>query len=117
MLNIIDKDFSAQVQSVSAFTKKGRHTTTRIFLHEFSFGGIVYDMPGLKEIDFVDILRIDLRNYYPEFLNLPENCKFKNCTHSHEKDCSIKRLVNQSIIHPIRYQNYLQILSFLKDSW
>ncbi|HMB00247.1 MAG TPA: ribosome small subunit-dependent GTPase A, partial [Spirochaetota bacterium] len=55
LLNNLDASFNEKVRPVSSFTRRGRHTTNMIRRHELSFGGTVFDMPGLKEIDFIDV--------------------------------------------------------------
>ena len=114
LLNNIDPEYQGKTQEISSFTKKGRHTTTKIYRYNFSFGGVFYDMPGLKELDFVSITQKELKQYYPEFEEHQSQCKFKNCTHSHELECGIKKAVDKSLIHLTRYQNYLQIFSQLE---
>ena len=114
MLNNIDPSFNQEVKEVSSFTKRGRHTTKRIRLHHLSFGGLVYDMPGLKEIDFIDIHASELTHYYFEFAIHAKNCQFKDCLHHHEKNCEVKLALNNKLISLFRYENYLNVLKSLK---
>ena len=52
----------------------------------------------------------ELRDAFREFSNYP--CPFKDCFHTNEKECSIKKAVNDNNILESRYENYL---SFLKE--
>lgn len=114
LLNNVDPSFSSKVESISSFTRRGRHTTKTIRLHSLSFGGGVYDMPGLKEMDFIDIRSQDLSFYYSEFEPHFSNCQFKNCLHLQEKNCGVKLALENKSIHPVRYENYLNILKSLE---
>lgn len=124
LLNVIDPEFNGMVSEVSTFTKRGRHTTTRIRRYDFSSvvgGGTVYDMPGLKELDFIDLTPEKLRGSYPEFVKVAEGCEYRDCTHTHEPVCAVRSMVEEvdeddlltAKIHPVRYQNYLNILESL----
>ncbi len=115
MLNHVDSAFCEKIQEISDYTKKGRHTTSTIRLYELSFGGIIYDMPGLKEMDFTTLSKRELSNYYKEFKRYDLNCHFSNCLHLHEKRCGVKEAVLKKEIHPIRYKNYLTILKSLNE--
>ena len=115
MLKIVDPSYQARVAPISDFTKKGRHTTTRVRLYDFPFGGTVYDMPGLKVLDYIDLTSNEIKNFYREFERYRKSCEYKNCTHDHEKNCKVKEAVQQGKIHPARYSSYLQIRSTLDD--
>lgn len=111
LLNHLDHDYRGMVKEVSSFTKKGRHTTTRIKKHDFSFGGVVYDMPGLKEVDYIDLKKNQVKNYYPEFRDFEKACIYKNCLHNREPNCGVKVALEENSLHSVRYQNYLNILA------
>ncbi len=115
MLNAIDPTYKQRVQEISEMTKRGRHTTTNIRLHEFAFGGRVYDMPGLKEIDFTSLTRREVKNYYPEFEEPRQNCRFSDCIHDSEEACGVKEAAESGEIDSERYLNYLHILHSLSE--
>ena len=115
MLTGIDPSYVAATQEISSFTKRGRHTTTVIKMHDLQFGGAVYDMPGLKEVDFVGINKKDLNYYYPDFHQASTQCHFSDCVHLKEKNCGVKEALARREIHELRYKNYLSILADLPD--
>lgn len=118
LLNQVDPSYQGMVSEISQFTKRGRHTTTRIKKYDFPKslgGGMVFDMPGLKEIDFIDLNGKLLRQYYPEFTQYIFGCDYKNCSHTHEPICGVKEAVKTEKIHPIRYRNYITILETLSE--
>ena len=54
--------------------------------------------------------------YFPEFEPLSPQCKFNDCTHTHEPDCAVVRAVEEGNILPRRYESYLRILETLKGN-
>ena len=112
MLRGVDKDYQAKTSQVSILTGRGRHTTSRVCLHEFSFGGVVFDMPGIKEIDYVFLPKDDLKQYFLEFKKYAADCRFANCTHINEKDCAVKKAIGNGV-SGVRYRSYKQIFSTL----
>ncbi len=109
LLRKIDSSYQAAVKSISLFTRRGRHTTTRVQRHDLSFGGFVYDMPGLKEVDFIYLERSDIKFFYKEFKEFSKLCRFKNCLHIEEPHCAVKEAVEDKHIHVLRYQSYKRI--------
>jgi len=43
-------------------------------------------------------------------LRLLHECKFNNCTHTHEPQCAVKEAVEEGKIALSRYKNYLSII-------
>lgn len=115
LLNAIDPLYSEAVQEVSSFTKRGRHTTTSIRRHELAIGGEVYDMPGLKELDFFHFSRREVQDYFPEMHSASAHCQFRDCLHWHEESCEVKKQVEAETILLSRYESYIQIVSNLAE--
>ena len=49
-------------------------------------------------------------HYFPEMLALLDQCRFSNCTHTHEPGCAVKEAVERGDIAPSRYRNYISII-------
>ncbi len=116
LLRRVDPKYSGLVRTVSMFTRRGRHTTTRVHRHELGDGGEVFDLPGLKELAFTDVMRQDLKTCYPEFTALAAACTYRNCLHDHEPNCAVRAAVELGKLHNQRYRNYLQILATLEKA-
>lgn len=114
LLNYLDPDLEIPTQQVSVKTKKGRHTTTNASLHTIAPGTFVVDTPGIREFGIVEIDPGDLAYYFPEFRSFFEACRFPNCTHDHEPDCAVRLAVEEGLLHPMRFRNYLNILDSIK---
>jgi ribosome biogenesis GTPase len=87
----------------------GRHTTTRATLYDFGAGTYLIDTPGIREFGLWDLDRETLRDYFPEFTEPSESCRFTNCTHVHEPDCEVKRLVEEGELNAGRYETYVRL--------
>jgi ribosome biogenesis GTPase len=87
----------------------GRHTTTRATLYDFGGGTYLIDTPGIREFGLWDLDRDSLRDYFPEFTEPAESCRFTNCTHVHEPDCEVKRRVEAGELNRARYETYVRL--------
>jgi ribosome biogenesis GTPase len=87
----------------------GRHTTTRATLYDFGAGTYLIDTPGIREFGLWDLDRETLRDYFPEFAEPSESCRFTNCTHVHEPDCEVKRQVEEGELNAARYETYVRL--------
>jgi len=113
LLNRLCPDIHADTQPVMKKGGKGTHTTRRYSLYELPNGGMIIDTPGIKEIGIVNIDKQELSWYFPEFTEYREQCRFSDCTHSHEPQCGIKQAVETGGIPEFRYESYLRMLETL----
>jgi len=91
----------------------GRHTTTRATLYDFGVGTYLIDTPGIREFGLWDLDRESLRDYFPEFVEPSESCRFTNCSHVHEPDCEVKRRVEAGELNRARYETYERLYESL----
>jgi ribosome biogenesis GTPase len=91
----------------------GRHTTTRATLYDFGAGTYLIDTPGIREFGLWDLDRESLRDYFPEFVEPSESCRFTNCTHVHEPDCEVKRRLDAGELNRARYETYVRLYESL----
>ncbi len=115
LINAIEPNLNVRTTEVSEKTGKGRHTTTHTELHKLSFGGFIADTPGMKEFGLAGIGESQLGFYFPELREFIEQCKFSNCTHTHEPDCAVKDAVHRRKIDKRRYLSYINILNSLSE--
>ena len=73
-------------------------------------GGAIIDTPGVKAFGTIDFERAEVAHYFPEIFKISADCRFNNCTHTHEPGCAVLTAVEQGEIAPSRYQSYLSIL-------
>ncbi len=110
LINAIDSQLNLKIGEISASHFKGKHTTTYAEMFEITSGGTIIDTPGVKSFGMLDMEKEEISHYFPEMFALLDNCKFYNCTHTHEPGCAVKAAVEENIISPTRYDSYLQIL-------
>lgn len=116
LLNHLDPDINRKVARVSDYSNKGKHTTTFAKLVSLNFGGYLVDTPGIREYGLVNIEPWELSLFFPEMLEPREQCRFNNCTHSHEPQCGVIEAFKNGLIDAGRYHSYLQMLESLKEN-
>lgn len=87
----------------------GSHTTTASTLYDFGDGTYLIDTPGIREFGLWDLDRETLRDYFPEFREPSELCRFTDCTHVHEPDCEVKDRVERGELNEARYETYVRL--------
>ena len=95
---------------ISQSHRKGRHTTTFSTMYALGTGGYIIDTPGIKGFGLIDIEDAELWHYFPEMMRVAPECKFFNCTHTHEPKCAVREAVEAGEIAFSRYESYLKIL-------
>ncbi len=97
-----------KVNEVRESDGKGRHTTTRRQLISLDSDSIFIDNPGMRELGNFDI-EDGLDVTFEEFSSYIPECRFRDCTHSHEEGCAIIEAVSKGEIEESRYRNYLKL--------
>jgi len=113
LINWLEPGLDLDTAEVSDFNEKGKHTTSQSILIPWSFGGHILDTPGIKTINLHSDAKPMLPKIFPGFSQLAERCRFRDCTHSHEEDCSVLDAVDAGNIPPERYESYLRIMDSL----
>jgi ribosome biogenesis GTPase len=115
LLNHLDPNLDLKVGDISNYSEKGKHTTTYAQLVPLSSGGYLVDTPGIKEFGLVNIEPSELSLFFPEMLEPRQECKFYDCTHSHEPGCGVMKAYEEGKIHPQRYESYLNMLESISE--
>ena len=111
LVNRLDPSLNVKIGDISDVHHKGKHTTTFAEMHHLEFGSWVVDTPGIKEFALYDLDNGTLAQRFPEMRQLMSQCRFANCTHTHEPGCAVKAAVDEQVIAPWRYENYLRMMS------
>ena len=115
ILRVLQPGLEIAVRQVSDVTGKGRHTTSYTEMHRLDMGGYVADSPGVREFGLWGIEELELAACFPEFREHLGNCRYPNCSHSHEPDCGIKDAVRERAIDGRRHDSYLRILQSIRE--
>ena len=110
IINRISSFSNQKTDSLSSKTGRGKQTTTFSEIFKIDNNTTIVDTPGFKDFNFFQIEKNDIKYLYPEFEKKFNNCKFSNCTHTNEPNCSIKDSIGNDIWER-RYKNYLLIVS------
>ena len=110
IINLLVPDAQVRVGDVSHTHHKGMHTTTFSELLDLPSGGAIIDTPGVKAFGTIDFERAEVAHYFPEIFKISADCRFNNCTHTHEPGCAVLEAVENGVIAPSRFSSYLSIL-------
>ena len=72
--------------------------------------GWLIDTPGIKGFGTFDMAPEELTSYFPEIFRFSKDCRFSNCTHTHEPGCAVLQALEDHYIAPSRYQSYLSMM-------
>ncbi len=109
IINRILPGLNLRTGDVSASHHTGMHTTTFSEMFELPSGGYLIDTPGVKGFGTVDFGE-DVAHYFREIFKKSADCRYNNCTHTHEPGCAVREAVENHEISESRYTSYLSIL-------
>lgn len=115
LLNCIEPELGLRVRDVTGKTGLGRHTTTRTELFPLATGGFIADSPGIRGFDPWDIDPLDVRDYFPDFAEGQQECRYRTCMHRSEPGCGVKQALARGKIPQWRHKSYLALLGDLED--
>lgn len=110
LLNAADPELNLRVGDVNLETLKGRHTTTTAHLIKLAGGGYVVDTPGVRSFDLSAVPLNEIEAHFVEFVPHIPNCRYPDCTHTHEHDCAVKAALDRGEITAQRYESYVRML-------
>lgn len=111
LLNALMPQAVAKTAEISVAHDMGTHTTTfseMFFLPDD--GGALIDTPGIKGFGTFDMAREEVGHFFREIFSVSAECRFGNCTHTHEPGCAVQRAVAEGRIAQSRYNSYLSML-------
>jgi len=108
LLNNLSGKNIMKTGAISESTSKGKHITSHRELIVLENGGILIDNPGMREVGIMDSAH-GLETVFDSILSLSKDCRFKDCTHTSETDCSVIEAVEKGEIDEASYQNFLKM--------
>ena len=106
----VEQGLDIKTGEISQSHHKGKHTTTFSTMYPLAEGGYIIDTPGIKGFGLIDIEDAELAHYFPEMMRFLPDCRFYNCSHTHEPGCAVVEAVKQGEIAYPRYESYLKIM-------
>ena len=110
LLNRLVPDAEARVAELSEAHDQGQHTTTFSEMFDLPDGGAILDTPGIRGFGTFDFERAEVGHYFREIFAIGQNCRFSDCTHTHEPGCAVQAALDNNEIAESRYMSYLSIL-------
>ena len=110
LLNQLIPGVNLKTAAISDAHNTGMHTTTFSEMLRRPFGGWAIDTPGVKGFGSFDMEPEELTSYFKEIFHFSKNCRFSNCTHTHEPGCAVLKALEDHYIAQSRYQSYLSML-------
>ena len=110
MINRLLPGVNLRTAEISDAHNTGMHTTTFSEMLPLPGGGYIIDTPGIKGFGTFDMEPEELTSYFKEIFRFSKDCRFSNCTHTHEPGCAVLKAVDDHYIAASRYQSYLSML-------
>ena len=109
-INAVLPGLKLRTAEISDMHETGMHTTTFSEMFELPEGGYLIDTPGIKGFGTFDMEEEEIGHYFKEIFQFSAECKYGNCTHTHEPGCAVLKAVEEHYISESRYQSYLSML-------
>lgn len=116
LLNYLIPDASVRTAEISDVHDTGMHTTTFSEMFDLPGGGGVIDTPGIKGFGTFNIEPEEVTHYFREIFQIGRECRFGNCTHTHEPGCAVLAAVEERRVAQSRYTSYLSMLEDKEES-
>lgn len=110
LINRLEPGLELKTAVISDAHDSGKHTTTFAEMFCLSGGGYLIDTPGIRSFGTVDMKKEEISHFFPEIFAKASECRFYNCTHTHEPGCAVIEAVGQDEISESRYASYLSML-------
>ncbi len=88
--------------------EKGRHTTSARRLVQIPTGGLIIDVPGIRELALMGVAE-SLPRTFPDIEGLALECEYRDCAHQQEPQCSVQNAVQRGALEARRLSNYTRI--------
>ena len=123
LINQLVPGVNLRTAEISDAHNTGQHTTTFSEMIPLtsqrslsSSKGWLIDTPGIKGFGTFDMEPEELTSYFREIFRFSKDCRFSNCTHTHEPGCAVLQALEDHYIAQSRYQSYLSMLDDKDDS-
>lgn len=112
LINDLIPGLDLRTAAISEVHDTGTHTTTfsEMFLLPGEKGGYLIDTPGVRGFGTIEMDEYEASHFFPEIFKIGADCRFNNCTHTHEPHCAVLEALDNGLIAQSRYNSYLSIL-------
>ncbi|MFM8981250.1 MAG: ribosome small subunit-dependent GTPase A [Planctomycetia bacterium] len=114
LLNALEPGLTLAVGEVNAVSGRGTHTTSAATHVELAAGGAVIDTAGVREFGLFQVPARELTWLFPDLAQAGRDCRFPDCSHTHEPGCAVEQAVEEGRVAAFRYDSYLKILETME---
>ena len=115
LINLLQNQVQMETGTISRKIERGKHTTRHSGLIAVGADSYIMDTPGFSSLYVNDFEKEELKYYFRELASYEGQCRFQGCDHVHEPGCAVKEALEEGKIHPVRYKNYLEMYTELKE--
>lgn len=115
LINFLQPEAQMETGEISRKIERGKQTTRHTQLVYVTEGTYIMDTPGFSSLYLPEMEKEELGKYYCEFASFEPFCRFQGCSHMSEPDCGVKQALEQERISSVRYENYRQLYTELKE--
>ena len=115
LINLIQPEANMETGSISEKIQRGKHTTRHSELFYIDGNSYIMDTPGFSSLYIDNMEKEELKEYFSEFHQYEDECRFIGCVHINEPDCGVKEALKNGKITQERYDNYVLMYEELKD--
>lgn len=102
-----------RVEAIREDDSQGRHTTTSRELFVLNNGALMIDNPGMREIQLWGDEQ-GLSGAFEDVLALARNCRFGDCTHTHDPGCAVQEAIESGELEPRRLESFFKLQKELR---
>ena len=115
LINYLYPQAAMEIGAISRKIDRGKHTTRHSELFVLNQESYIMDTPGFSSLQLFDMEKEDLKDFYPEFREYEDGCRFRGCAHINEPECGVKEALALRKISDVRYHNYTVLYEELKN--
>lgn len=106
LMNLLAPEANMETGELSQKIERGKQTTRHTELIKIAPETYLCDTPGFTSLYVTDIAKEEIRDYFVEFNQYKDYCRFDSCRHIKEPGCAVKEALAEGKISKIRYENY-----------
>lgn len=117
ILNRLIPEAEAETGNISEKSQRGKHTTrhSELFIVDETEDTMVFDTPGFTSFDILEAEEDELQHFFPDIAQHLGKCRYHNCRHVAEPECSVIKALEMGMINRYRYESYKMLLNEIKE--
>ena len=114
LINALNPGMDLETGEISKKTNRGKHTTRHVEIFTLPFGAMIYDTPGFTSFDVFESEVTMLQHNFPGMREYLGKCKYDDCIHLKEPECSVLDALEEGKISKSRYDSYVRMIEEIR---